>query len=105
MTTETIAVVGLGYVGLPVAAALSRKWPTIGFDLNAQRVAELNEGFDKTNELSPEEMAQVSTTFTTDPKELAPATIFLVAVPTPINAHNTPDLSHLKAAMKTIAPT
>ncbi len=104
MNEETIAVVGLGYVGLPAAIALSRKWPTIGFDINKARIGQLQTGHDKTKEVSREELSATSMKLTSDPADLRPATIFIVAVPTPINAHNAPDLSTLTSAMELIGP-
>jgi UDP-N-acetyl-D-glucosamine/UDP-N-acetyl-D-galactosamine dehydrogenase len=102
---ETIAVIGLGYVGLPVAAALSKKFPgTIGFDISEKRVSELQSGHDRTGEISAAEMAQTSLRLTNDPDALADASFLIVTVPTPIDSENRPDLGPIKSACRLIAP-
>src|SRR5689334_19474949 len=101
---ETIAVVGLGYVGMPVALAFSRKYPTIGFDVNPRRIADLARGHDHNGEHSAEELAAGSIQFTADPEELRKATFFVVAVPTPVDSNNRPDLSPLVRASETVGP-
>ncbi len=99
-----IAVVGLGYVGLPLAVAFARHFPTIGFDTKAARIAELREGRDSTREVAPEELAAVaaSLSFTGDPAGLADANVFVVTVPTPVDKHKRPDLGPLVAASRTV---
>jgi len=77
---ETIAVVGLGYVGLPVALAFSRKFVTTGFDVNPRRVADLGRGHDHNGEHTAEELAAGQIRFTADPADLAGATFFVIAV-------------------------
>ena len=98
-----IAVVGLGYVGLPLAMALSQKFTVVGYDIDEQRVVELNEGLDSTNEFSSAEIkgAPISV-ITNDDKLLQDCVAFIVTVPTPITKDNTPDLSYLLAASATI---
>jgi UDP-N-acetyl-D-galactosamine dehydrogenase len=100
---EKIAVVGLGYVGLPVAVAFARRFPgTIGFDVNAQRVAALRQGEDATGEMAPEDLKSAGLTFTSDPGELEGTTFFVVAVPTPIDQGRRPDLTAVKRASETV---
>jgi UDP-N-acetyl-D-glucosamine/UDP-N-acetyl-D-galactosamine dehydrogenase len=99
MHSERIAIVGLGYVGLPVALAFARRFPgTVGFDVSAAKVGELARGFDRTGEIEPEALASSGLRFSADPAELRDATFFVVAVPTPIDAHRRPDLSYLERA-------
>jgi UDP-N-acetyl-D-galactosamine dehydrogenase len=95
-----VAVIGLGYVGLPLAVALARHFDVVGFDVKAARVAELQAGRDSTLEVSPEEMAEVSLRYTCDPADLAACKVFIVAVPTPINANRVPDLGPLVGASR-----
>jgi UDP-N-acetyl-D-glucosamine/UDP-N-acetyl-D-galactosamine dehydrogenase len=96
---ERIAIVGLGYVGLPVALAFARRFPgTVGFDVSAAKVEELARGFDRTGEVEPDELASSGLRFSADPADLRGATFFVVAVPTPIDAHRRPDLSYLERA-------
>ncbi len=98
-----IGVIGLGYVGLPLAAEFGRVLPTLGFDIDAQRVAELNRGHDRTREVGPEELAAAAQLeMTADPAALAGCNVFIVTVPTPIDAHRRPDLGPLLAASRTV---
>jgi UDP-N-acetyl-D-galactosamine dehydrogenase len=98
-----IAVIGLGYVGLPLAVELGKLRPVIGFDVNSDRIAELCAGRDHTREISTEELAEAShLEFIDDPTRLAEATIFIVTVPTPIDAHRRPDLTPLIKASETV---
>lgn len=100
---ERIAVVGLGYVGLPVAVALAERFPhTVGFDVNAQKVDELSLGIDRTGEVSPDELGAVDLRLTSDPGDLEGATFFVVAVPTPIDGNNQPDLTLLERASEIV---
>ena len=95
----TIAVVGLGYVGLPVALALSKIYRTIGFDLNPLRVRELSEGIDYTGEVDPHEVQRSRRLSLTDNlSDLADSDVFVVTVPTPIDEENEPDLTALRRA-------
>lgn len=103
--TETIAIIGLGYVGLPVAIAMAKKFPSsIGFDISEKRVASLQSGQDWTGEISDQEMAETTLKFTCDPADLANCSFLIVTVPTPIDSENRPDLSPIKSACKLIAP-
>lgn len=98
-----IAVVGLGYVGLPVALAFARRFPgTIGFDIDQRRVEALAGGHDATGEIPAEELAATELTLTADPAVLASADFYVVAVPTPIDANNRPDLGAMLGASRTI---
>jgi UDP-N-acetyl-D-glucosamine/UDP-N-acetyl-D-galactosamine dehydrogenase len=100
---ERIAVIGLGYVGLPIALAFARKHEgTIGFDLNAERVENLRRGVDVTREVENDVLAGTSLEATTDPKRLADATFFVVAVPTPIDSDHRPDLGAVLSASATV---
>jgi UDP-N-acetyl-D-glucosamine/UDP-N-acetyl-D-galactosamine dehydrogenase len=99
---ETIAVIGLGYVGLPLAVAFGRHRRVIGFDVNAGRIAELQAGRDSTLEVEPEELAEVALEYTTDPEYLRQATVYIVTVPTPIDGARRPDLTPLLRASETI---
>ena len=99
----TIAVVGLGYVGLPLAVAFGRHRRVIGFDVSAARVAALAAGRDTTHEVDAADLAAAThLTFTADPEDLAEAEVFIVAVPTPVDAAKRPDLSLLEAASATV---
>ena len=101
MTTDmkTIAVIGLGYVGLPLAVEFGKSRPVIGFDINAGRIDALRAGHDATLEVSKDELATANQlTFTSDPADLAAASIYIVTVPTPIDAHKRPDLTPLLKA-------
>ena len=88
-----IAVIGLGYVGLPLAVAFGRKFPTLGFDINATRVSELREHRDHTLEVSADELRDTPLLdFSDDPAALAGCNVFIVTVPTPIDDYKRPDL-------------
>ena len=94
-----IAVIGLGYVGLPLAVEFGKKYNTIGFDINPSRVAELIAGHDSTLECSDEELVAASKlTYCSEPAALNEANVYIVTVPTPIDQHNRPDLSPLMRA-------
>ena len=100
---EKIAVVGLGYVGLPVALAFARKRPgTVGFDIDAKRVADLRRGFDWTGETPAEDLTGSTIAFSADEKDLKDTTLFIVCVPTPIDAERRPDLRPLISASRTV---
>lgn len=102
MYQPVVSVIGLGYVGLPVAVAMAKKFKTIGFDINRIRIQELKTGTDRTREVSFEELAGAKITFTDSIDELKLANFHIVAVPTPINSANQPDLGPLLAASKTV---
>jgi len=98
-----LAVVGLGYVGLPLAVEFGKKRPVLGFDINSRRVAELKEGRDHTLEVDAAELAQAAQlSFTDDASQLAQANVFIVTVPTPIDQYKQPDLTPLVKASETI---
>ncbi len=98
-----IAVIGLGYVGLPLAVEFGKQRKVIGFDINATRIADLRGGKDNTLEVEPEEMAKAAhLSFTDQVADMADCTIFIVTVPTPIDAHKRPDLTPLLKASETI---
>jgi UDP-N-acetyl-D-galactosamine dehydrogenase len=98
-----IAVIGLGYVGLPLAVEFGKKYPTLGFDIDAGRIRELRQGRDSTLESSATELASAKKLkFTTDPKKLAGTGVFIVTVPTPIDRYKRPDLKPLISASQTV---
>jgi UDP-N-acetyl-D-galactosamine dehydrogenase len=97
-----IAVVGLGYVGLPVAVAFGKAHPVVGFDIKDSRIAELKAGRDSTGEVEPQDLAQSRIQFTNDTEDLRRCDFFIVAVPTPVDSGNTPDLSPLIGASRSI---
>lgn len=99
---KTIAVVGLGYVGLPLALALARKFRVMGFDINPQRVALMQAGQDPSRELGPDAFEGVDIRFTANPEDLKQAHFFVVAVPTDVDAHKVPDLTPLKKASASV---
>ncbi|MEB6206290.1 nucleotide sugar dehydrogenase [Mammaliicoccus sciuri] len=97
-----IAVVGLGYVGLPVAVAFGKQQQVIGFDINEQRINELIGGYDRTNEVLDEDLKKSDIKFTNQIEDLSKADFIIVAVPTPINKNNQPDLTPLIKASETV---
>jgi UDP-N-acetyl-D-galactosamine dehydrogenase len=100
---EKIAVIGLGYVGLPVALGFARHFAgTIGFDVDRGRIAELRDGHDRTREVAPDALRASSLAFSADLADLAGCTFFVVAVPTPIDAHRRPDLGPVERASETV---
>ena len=100
---KKIAVIGLGYVGLPLAVAFGEKRGVVGFDINSKRIAELKDGTDFTREVSPEELAAASQlSFTDSLDDIADCTVFIVTVPTPIDKFKTPDLTPLIKASESV---
>ena len=100
---DKIAIIGLGYVGLPLAVEFSTKYNVIGFDTNQKRINDLKSGIDKTLEIKSEDLKKsCNILFTSDDKFLSQANIFIVTVPTPINKHKEPDISLLLEASKTV---
>jgi len=98
-----IAMIGLGYVGLPLAVAFGRIQPVVGFDVNARRIAELKDGIDHTREVEPNELAEATElSFTDRLEDIADCNVYIVTVPTPIDRYKRPDLSPLIGASKTI---
>ena len=102
--TSKIAVIGLGYVGLPLAVEFGKQRETIGFDINLNRITELNSGIDNTLEVAKDELAKAADlTFTADLENIKQCGIYIVTVPTPIDAANRPDLTPLRRASETVA--
>ena len=99
---EKIAVVGLGYVGMPLAVAFSSKADTIGFDVNKEKVAAYQQGIDITKEVGDETLRNCAVDFTSDEARLREAKFLIVAVPTPISVDNTPDLKYVISASELI---
>jgi UDP-N-acetyl-D-glucosamine/UDP-N-acetyl-D-galactosamine dehydrogenase len=98
-----VGVIGLGYVGLPLAIELGRRYPTVGFDIKANRVAELREGRDSTREATPEALAAATRLrFSTDPEDLRDCNVYIVTVPTPIDRNKRPLLTPLTSASETV---
>ncbi len=101
--TVRIAIIGLGYVGLPLAVYLARKFPVVGFDISRARIDALKTGVDSTGEVTDEEMqAATHLSFTADPRDLADANVYIVTVPTPIDEARRPDLGALEKASATV---
>lgn len=102
-TPAKIGVIGLGYVGLPLAVALAEKFEVVGFDINSERIAELKVGHDRTLEATPEELADAKAlSFASDEAALTGCNVFIVTVPTPIDRYKRPDLTALLAASGTV---
>ena len=106
MSGYKIAVIGLGYVGLPLAVEFAQKYPTIGFDISQSRIEELNSGYDRTLEIEGDCLAKVNNEFgfksTSNFQEIKDCNIYIVTVPTPIDKYKRPDLSHLLKASESI---
>jgi UDP-N-acetyl-D-galactosamine dehydrogenase len=103
MPDERIVVLGLGYVGLPLAIALARKFDVTGFDSDSDRIKELKAGRDRTREVDDQALAESTITLTDDPASCGGADIYIVSVPTPVDTHNRPDLTALLTATRTVA--
>lgn len=99
---EKIAVVGLGYVGMPIAVAFANKVDVIGYDLNSEKIKLYNRGIDPTNEVGDEGIRATTVEFTDDEERLAEAKFLIIAVPTPINSDHTPDLTPVIGASKAV---
>ena len=102
VVNRSISVIGLGYVGLPVAAAFGQLSKVIGFDINQKRVDELKNGIDKTGEVVSSELSASNVHFTSDLNELSKADFHIVAVPTPIDDSRNPDLRPLLSASRSV---
>lgn len=98
---EKLALVGLGYVGMPIAVEFAKHINVIGFDINEKRINEYQNGIDSTNEVG-ENIKNTTVDFTADPKRLGEAKFIIVAVPTPVNVDNTPDLRPVEGASRTV---
>ncbi len=103
MEHPRIIVIGLGYVGLPLAVALARKFAVTGFDIDAARIAELRAGHDRTREVDQAALAETSLAFADDSAACARADVYIVTVPTPVDDNNQPDLAALLSATRMIA--
>lgn len=103
LSEAKIGVIGLGYVGLPLAVEFGKQFATVGLDIHAQRVAELKDGIDRSLEVDAAELAEATRlSYTTDPQELAECNVYIVTVPTPIDEHKRPDLTPLVKASGTV---
>lgn len=103
LNNKTIAIIGLGYVGLPLAVEFGKTRPVIGFDINKKRIAELQSGEDHTLEVTPDDLKTAANlSYTDDLDVLREASVFIVTVPTPIDKSNRPDLTPLKKASETV---
>ena len=100
---EKIAVVGLGYVGLPLAVVLSKYFSVIGLDVKEQRIDELKKGIDRTREVTKQELLKSNITFTSDPSQLENTRFIIIAVPTPVDKATMPDLTFLRTATEMVA--
>ena len=98
-----LAVVGLGYVGLPLAMEFAKRFSVVGYDINEERLAAMRRGEDPCGELPSEAFVGGDILFTSDKSRVAEALFFVIAVPTPIDSHNEPDLNPLLGATRTVA--
>jgi UDP-N-acetyl-D-galactosamine dehydrogenase len=104
MSSTKIAIIGLGYVGLPLAAEFGKKYDTVGFDISRKRIDELKKGVDLTLETSAEDLkAAKRLMYTTNPEDMRPCNVFIVTVPTPIDEFKRPDLLLVRKATETVA--
>src|SRR3990172_10915392 len=102
LPVECVGVIGLGYVGLSLATAFGRVLPTVGFDIDPDRIRELQAGHDRTGEMRPERLKVPQLVLTHDPDRLRRADFLIVTVPTPVDRAKRPDLSHLVDASRLI---
>lgn len=103
MENLSVGIIGLGYVGLPLAVAISEKYPVVGFDVNKKRIAELKNGYDRTDEISETQLQSAEhITYSFEASSLDNCNLFIVTVPTPIDDNKNPDLGILKSASKTV---
>jgi len=103
--SDNIAIIGLGYVGLPLGVAFSERYKVIGYDINKERIEELKRGYDRTLEVSEEELKAAinrGMKFASDINDIKDANIYIITVPTPIDSHKNPDLTPLKKASESI---
>jgi len=97
-----IGIIGLGYVGLPLAIEFSKKFPTIGFDISEERIEQLKKGIDKTLEVPEEELKSSNISFTKESSNLSDCNVYIITVPTPVDKYNNPDMNPLASASKTV---
>ena len=98
-----LGIIGLGYVGLPLAVEFGKVWPTVGFDINTRRVAELRDGVDHTREVEPSLLAEaIQLSFSSELETLRNCNVYIVTVPTPIDTTRRPDLTPLIRASETL---
>jgi len=97
-----ICVIGLGYVGLPLALELANEYDVIGFDINPERIDQLSKGYDKTNEISSDQFANKNIQYTAEIEKAIDSNLYIVAVPTPVNNNNIPELIPLEKATETV---
>ena len=97
-----LAVIGLGYVGLPLAVGLAKHFPVVGFDINAARIAELKSGHDRTREIEEKPLKASTVVFTSDKAAIAGLDVYIVTVPTPVTADNEPDLGAVRSASRLV---
>ncbi|HEX5419318.1 MAG TPA: Vi polysaccharide biosynthesis UDP-N-acetylglucosamine C-6 dehydrogenase TviB, partial [Gammaproteobacteria bacterium] len=103
LNNARIGIIGLGYVGLPLALEFGKRYPTVGFDVKEGRIAELKAGRDSTREAGPEELASADElSYTTDPEQLKDCNVYIVTVPTPVSRDKRPLLSPLRGASQTV---
>ena len=102
--SSKVSVIGLGYVGLPLAVAFSSIYKVTGYDVNKHRINDLKKNIDRTKEISRSELKEATLCYTSDPRALKNTDIFIITVPTPINNNNRPDLGPLISATNLIAP-
>lgn len=98
----SIGVIGLGYVGLPLAVALARHFPVVGFDVDDGRIAQLRAGRDRTGEIEPKALLESRVAITSRPGDLKGCDVFIITVPTPVDESNRPDLTAVRAACRTV---
>ena len=99
---EKLSLIGLGYVGMPIAVAFAERTDVIGFDLNAGKIELYKSGVDPTKEVGDEAIAKTTVDFTADETRLKEAKFHIVAVPTPVNPDHTPDLTPVESASRTV---
>ena len=99
---EKISIVGLGYVGMPIAVAFAKKTDVIGFDISKEKIELYKNGLDPTKEVGDDAIKETSVEFTADESKLKEAKFHIVAVPTPVNADHTPDLKPVESASRTV---
>jgi len=102
MNASRIAVIGLGYVGLPLAVGIARHFPTIGFDIDEGRIAELKRGHDRTDEVETDRLRSTTLILTADADAMRGADVYIVTVPTPVDDNNLPDLGPVRSACRTV---